>query len=72
MADEEIELRQKFADLPDDCIADIKTSAAAWGVSRWTYRRNPPVPIIQISEHRLGSRVGDLRARMRGHTVQPV
>jgi hypothetical protein len=55
-----------FDRLPDDAIIDDPVAAALLNMSIDTYRRRRPVPRRQFSERRGGSRVGDLRALIRG------
>ena len=56
-----------FDTLPNDAIVDDTVAATILGISVWTLRRSAPVPARQISERRRGRRVGDLRAKVRGH-----
>jgi hypothetical protein len=57
----------KFDQLPDDAIVNDRAAAIILGVSVWTLRRTAPVPKRQISERCYGRRVGDIRAKVRGH-----
>jgi hypothetical protein len=56
----------EFDHLPDDAIVDDPVAAALLNMSIDTFRRTRPVPRKQFSERRGGSRVGDLRALVRG------
>jgi hypothetical protein len=67
-------LRQQLAEydaLPADAIVPDALAAKILCMSIWTLRRNNPVPARQISERRIGRRVGDLRAKVRGEQIEP-
>lgn len=55
--------------LPDDAIIHDAVAAKILNLGLRTLRRNNPVPRIQLSPGRIGRRLGDIRARVRG--VQP-
>jgi len=65
---ERCNLLENFDRLPDDALADVKMTAAVFGYSEWTLRRDPPIIRRQISARRFGYRVGDIRALVRGTT----
>lgn len=48
--------------LPDAAILPDKVACKVMGVSWDSLRRNNPVPPIRLSAHRLGRRLGDIRA----------
>jgi len=56
----------EFDTLPDDAIVDDPVAAALLGMSLDTFRRANPVPQKRFSQRRVGRRVGDLRALIRG------
>jgi hypothetical protein len=59
----------EFDRLPDDAIVGDPVAAAVLGISVDTLRRRNPVPQRQISDRRVGRRVGDLRALSRGEAA---
>ena len=63
---ERCKLLENFDRLPDDAIAGSKLTAAILDYSEWTLRRDPPIPRKQVSARRIGYRVGDIRAFVRG------
>jgi len=56
----------EFDRLPNDAVIGDQIAAAVLGISVDTLRRSNPVPRRQISDRRVGRRVGDLRALSRG------
>jgi hypothetical protein len=66
--EETLRVLKYFDDLPDDAVVPLRMSRMLRGnVSKWTDNRNPPpLRTIRISSGRLGHRVGDLRALVRG------
>ncbi len=62
----------QFDSLPNDAIVSDRIAAAILSISVWTLRRENPVPARQISERCRGRRVGDLRAKVRGKSVEGV
>ena len=63
-----LKIASQFDALPDDAVVPPKVAEILSGgnYSEQEWRRNPPVPRRQISERRIGFRVGDLRALFRG------
>jgi hypothetical protein len=60
------EIVESFDNLPVDAIVPDRVTRFLFGdPSEWTFRRHPPVPRLQISPGRKGSRVGDIRERIR-------
>ena len=60
---------QEFGTLPDDAIVHDAVAAKILNIGLRTLRRTQPVPRIQLSPNRIGRRVGDLRALVRGGAV---
>jgi hypothetical protein len=61
------DLVAKFDLLSNDAIVPDEVAARVLGTSRWTLKRNRLLPAIPISERFTGRRVGDIRAKARGH-----
>jgi hypothetical protein len=62
----EIERIKHFDTLPDDAVVSSKITAIMLDESERTLRRQPPIKRIQLSARRVGFRVGDIRALVRG------
>jgi hypothetical protein len=60
-----IQLCKIFEQLPDEAISPTKMTAAVFGMSERSVRRNPPTPRKQISARIGGNLVGDIRRRLR-------
>jgi hypothetical protein len=52
--------------LPDDAIIHDAVAAKILNLGLRTLRHSNPVPRIQLSPGRIGRRLGDIRARVRG------
>ncbi len=64
----ELDRIKNFDALPDDSIVSRKVAAIVLGESERTLQpdRDPPIKLIRLSERRVGFRVGDIRAFVRG------
>ena len=62
----DIERIKNFDTLPDDAVVSPKITAIVMDESERTLRRHPPIRRIQLSARRVGFRVGDIRAFVRG------
>lgn len=51
---------------PDDAIVADPVAAAMLDISLRTLRRRNPIPRVQLSPGRVGRRLGDVRAYVRG------
>jgi hypothetical protein len=60
---------KNFDTLPDDAIVSSKITAILLSESERTLRRHPPIQRIQMSARRVGFRVGDIRAFVRGEVT---
>jgi hypothetical protein len=62
----------QFDAMPDDAVVPSKVAEILSGgnLKEQEWRRNPPIPKRQISQRRVGFRVGDLRKLFRGE-LQP-
>lgn len=63
-----LELIKNFDQLPDDAVVPDRVTCLILGVSEWTFRRDPPKNLrrVPLSARRVGRRVGDIRAFVRG------
>lgn len=69
MSPEEIRKRLKeLDDRPDDAIIADPVAAVMLDISLRTLRRRNPVPCVRLSPGRVGRRLGDVRAKVRGAT----
>jgi hypothetical protein len=65
-------IRKKLKELdqlPDDAIIPDPVTAKILNIGLRTLRRNNPVPRVQLSPGRIGRRLGNVRAFMRGETA---
>jgi hypothetical protein len=62
------EIIKHFDELPDDAIVPDPIARLVLNESERSFRRDRPVPKIQIGDRRGGVRVGDIRALVRGET----
>jgi hypothetical protein len=60
------EIVRNFDALPDDSVVQTKITSVITGLSDRTIRYHPKLKRIQISRGRVGQRVGDIRALLRG------
>jgi hypothetical protein len=60
------EIVKNFDLLPDDAVVQTKITSVVTGLSDRTIRYHPKLPRRQISRGRVGQRVGDVRALLRG------
>jgi hypothetical protein len=65
---EALKIVSQFNLLPDDAVVSAKVAEILSGgnFKEQEWCRKPPVPKRQISQRRVGFRVGDLRALFRG------
>jgi hypothetical protein len=61
-----------FDQLPQDAIVPDKIAAQLLSISLDTLRDTNPVPQRRITKRRIGRRVGDLRALIRGEACEPL
>ncbi len=66
-----LEMIKHFDELPDDQIIPDPVARIILNDSDRSFRRNRPVPRVDIGPGRGGSRVGDVRARARGKSPTP-
>jgi hypothetical protein len=60
------EVVRNFDNLPDDGVVATKVTSLITGLSDRTIRYHPKLKRIQLSRGRIGQRVGDVRALLRG------
>jgi hypothetical protein len=60
------ELIKNFDQLPDDAVVPDKVARIVLNESERSFRRNTPLPKIQLGPGRNGRRVRDIRALARG------
>jgi len=60
------ELIKNFHLLPDDAVVPDKVARLVLNESERSFRRNSPIPKVQLGPQRNGRRVGDIRALVRG------
>jgi hypothetical protein len=57
---------KELNDRPDDAVIADPVAAELLGISLRTLRRHQHIPRIQLSPRRVGRRLGDVRAHVRG------
>lgn len=61
---------KELNDRPDDAVIADPVAAELLGISLRTLRRHQHIPRVQLSPRRVGRRLGDVRAHVRG-SAQP-
>jgi hypothetical protein len=71
--DEALVIASRFDAMPADAVVPpiVAEILSGGNYKEQEWRRNPPVPKVQISQRRIGFRVGTLRALFRGE-LSPV
>jgi hypothetical protein len=64
-----LELIRDFDSLPDDAIVSDVVARLVLNESERSYRRDRPVPRIEVGPQRGGARVGDIRRVARGQKL---
>ena len=57
---------KELNDRPDDAVIADPVAADLLGISLRTLRRHQHIPRVQLSPGRVGRRLGDIRAHVRG------
>ena len=69
MSPSHLEILENLSKLPDDLIVSDQITAILFNCSTRSLRRRSPVPRIKTGQRTGGSRLGDIRAVIRGQKI---
>jgi hypothetical protein len=71
LSEKEIAVLERFERLPDSAAVSLEICALVSGISKRTWRRNPPIETFKISAGKKAANVGLLRKLTRGELAAP-